>query len=80
MVYLERAQHRGLLARARAEGVSLAALVRRLADAHLAESRPRPVAPQAYRALVALGTSGSADIGDRHDAHLARALKRTHAR
>ena len=80
MVYLERAQHRGLRARARSQGISLAELVRRLADAHLAESQPRPVDPKAYRALVALGASGSEDIADRHDARLAHALRQKHAR
>ena len=81
MIYLEREQHRALRAQARAEGISLAALIRRLADAHLAETDPgRTAAPDAYGALVALGESGRPDIGDEHDARLARALRRKHAR
>lgn len=80
MVYLERAQHRALRDRARAEGISLAALIRRLADEHLNETRSRAVPPATFRALVAIGESGQSDIADDHDARLARALKRKHAR
>lgn len=81
MIYLEREQHRALKARARAEGISLAELVRRLAEAHLAETQPRQaVSREAYRAFVALGASGTEDVADQHDAHLARALRKKHAR
>ncbi len=81
MIYLEREQHRALKARAHAEGISLAELVRRLAEAHLAESQPRPaVTREAYQALVALGASGAKDVADQHDVHLARALRKKHAR
>lgn len=80
MVYLERAQHRALRERARAEGISLAALIRRLADEHLTETRLRAVPAATFRALVGLGESGQPDIADDHDIALARALKRRHAR
>jgi len=80
MVYLERAQHRALRDRARAEGISLAALIRRLADEHLNENRSRAVPPATFRALVAIGESGKTEIADDHDAEVARALKRKHAR
>ena len=81
MVYLEPDQHRALKARARAEGVSLAELIRRLARAHIAETRqPASIDLADYGALVALGASGRQDIGDDHDAHLARALRKRHAR
>jgi hypothetical protein len=81
MVYLEPEQHRALKARARAEGISLAELMRRLARAHLDQGRTLPeVSPETYKGLVALGASGHRDIGDDHDAHLARALGRKRAR
>ena len=81
MIYLERDQHRALRARARAEGISLAALIRRLAEAHLKDPAPlRDVPRDAFVALVALGASGRPDVGDEHDARVARALRRKHAR
>jgi hypothetical protein len=81
MVYLEPDQHRALKARAKAEGISLAELMRRLARAHIEQSRALPaVPPAAYNDLVALGASGRSDIGDKHDAELARMLHRKHAR
>ena len=81
MVYLEPDQHRALRARARAEGISLAELIRRLARAHIAETRqPSSIDRIDYGGLVDLGASGRQDIGDDHDAHLARALRKKHAR
>lgn len=81
MIYLEPDQHRALRARARAEGISLAALIRRLAEAHLNESEPRRDVPRAsFAALVGLGASGRPDVGDEHDTRIARALRRKHAR
>ena len=81
MVYLEPDQHRALKARARAEGISLAELMRRLARAHLAHARELPAVPRAaYGGLVALGASGQSDIGDDHDVQLARVLRAKHAR
>ena len=82
MVYLEQDQHRALRALARAEGISLAELIRRLAGAHLSQTRQQlpGVTRNVYSGLVALGASGRQDIGDDHDAHLARALAKKHAR
>ena len=81
MVYLEPDQHRALKAKARSEGISLAELMRRLANAHLSESKSLPpVRARVYEGLVNLGASGRADIGDRHDDELARVLRTKHAR
>ena len=81
MVYLDPQQLKALKASARAEGVSLAALMRRLVTQHLEQRQPLPpVPPGAYPKLVALGSSGRSDISERHDAYLAQALQREHAR
>lgn len=80
MVYLDPAQHRALKAKARSEGVSLAELIRRLAARLLDESPRRPVPPDAYTRLIGLGASGHDDIGDEHDRHVARILRKRHAR
>ena len=81
MVYLEPEQHRALKARSRAEGISLAEIIRRLARDHIARTRQAPaVSRDAYSTLVALGASGRPDVGDDHDLHLARALRKKHAR
>ena len=81
MVYLDPDQHRTLKARARAEGISLAELIRRLAKTHLDRAaQPPPVSRETYAGLVGLGASGRQDIGDDHDAQLARALRAKHAR
>lgn len=80
MVYLDVAQHRRLKARARAEGISLAEMVRRCVSAHLEESPDRaPVPRSVYERLVALGSSGQSDVAEHHDQHLADALAREHA-
>jgi hypothetical protein len=76
MVYLEPAQLEALRARARAERISLAEAVRRAVQRSLeADGRPRTVAAPAYRALVAIGASGRKDVGRRHDAEIAGALR-----
>lgn len=81
MVYLDREQLRALRAHARAEGVSLAELIRRLVKAHL-EAQPGspPVPSNAFRKIVAMGSSGRRDISERHDKYLAEAIRRDHAR
>ena len=77
MVYLEPEQLEALRARARAQRISLAEAVRQAVRMSLdADVRPPAVAASAFRALVAIGESGRPDIGDRHDAELARALRR----
>ncbi len=81
MVYLDPQQHKGLKARARAEGVSLAELVRRLVKEHLRQRQALPPVPSAaYTKIVGLGSSGRRDVSDRHDEYLAQALARDHAR
>jgi hypothetical protein len=78
MVYLERAELEALRARARAERISIAEAVRRAVRMSLAAgATPRRVPASAYRAIVALGASGRRDVGNRHDAALARALRTT---
>ena len=81
MVYLDPQQLQSLKAKARTEGVSLAALMRRLVTRHLDECQGLPpVPPAAYARIVALGSSGRSDISERHDSYLAQALQREHAR
>ena len=81
MVYLDPQQLQVLKAKARTEGISLAALMRRLVTRHLEERQALPpVPPAAYARIVALGSSGRSDISERHDAYLAQALQREHAR
>jgi hypothetical protein len=76
MVYLDPAELEALRARARAQRISLAEAVRRAVRLSLASgTTDRSVPAAAYRALVALGTSGRRDIGSRHDAEIARALR-----
>jgi hypothetical protein len=81
MIYLEPLKLKALKARARSEGISQAELMRRLVDQYLDEVRQLPpVSPEAYAKIVALGSTGHEDISDHHDAYLARALQREHAR
>ena len=81
IISLETSQLRALRARARAERVSLAELVRQLVAKHLAQpKRIPPVPPAAYARMVALGSSGRKDVADSHDARLADALTREHGR
>ena len=81
MIYLEREQLRALKARARAERISLAELLRRLVQANLDQSSPLPPVPaDAHTAMVAIGSSGVDDVADRHDEYLGKALRREHAR
>jgi hypothetical protein len=81
MVYLEREQLKALKVRARAERISLAELVRRLVAKHLDEPQVAPgVSSETYATIVALGASGHKDVAARHDAYLADAITRDHAR
>ena len=78
---LERAQLRELKARARARGVSFAAFMRGLVAECLEAERPPTLVPwSTFERIVALGSSGRADIGDRHDSLIADALKKEHDR
>ncbi len=70
-----------LKSRARAERVSLAELIRRLAKRYLAEPHPPPpIPPETYDRIVGLGSSGERDVSVRHDTFLAEAVRRDHAR
>ncbi len=80
MVYLEREQLKALKARARAERISLAELMRRLVAKHLDEPAVAPAVPlDVFGRIVAMGASGHSDVAARHDAYLVDALKRDHA-
>ena len=79
LIYLAPEQHRAVKARARAEGLSVTELMRRLVDAHVTVPAAA-VPPAAYRALVGLGASRGRDIGDQHDRYVASALRSKHAR
>ena len=75
IVSLDQAQLRALKARARAQGVSVAALMRRLvAEALEAQRPPTAVPASTFERIVALGSSGRTDVSDRHDALLGNAL------
>ena len=78
MIYLAPEQHGSLSREARELGISLAELIRRLADRHLSERAASLPAPskQSFLRIVALGSSGLADISDRHDSYLGEALRR----
>lgn len=81
IISLDRAQLRALKARARAEGVSVAELMRRIVAESLKPDRvPTAVPRSTFERIVALGSSGRADVGDRHDALLADALHKEHDR
>jgi hypothetical protein len=79
IVSLERAQLRALKAKARTKGVSVAELVRNLVTECLEPERPQtPVPLSTFERIVALGSSGRDDVGDRHDVLLADALRKEH--
>ncbi|MGH9387020.1 MAG: ribbon-helix-helix protein, CopG family [Vicinamibacterales bacterium] len=81
MIYLEREQLKALKARARAERISLAELMRRLVANQLAEPATAPVvASEVFARIVGLGASGQPDVSGRHDEYLATAIRRDHAR
>lgn len=68
---------KALKAKAKRENISVAELMRRLVRASLeSPARVPPVSAAAYRAIVGIGSSGKVDVGDRHDAYLADALRR----
>jgi hypothetical protein len=81
MVYLDPRELQALRAEAKATGISLAELVRRLVRRHLhARETSDPIPKSAYLKIVALGSSGRKDIARRHDVYIAEALRRQHAR
>ena len=81
MAYFDPEQLEALRAEAKAQGISLAELMRRLVKQHL-EERQWPPLPHAetYLKIVALGLSGRQDISEHHDTYLGKALRREHAR
>ena len=81
MISMEPELLEALKSRARAERVSLAELIRRLAKRYLAEPHPLPpIPPGAYDRIVGLGSSGEHDVSVHHDTYLADAVRRDHAR
>jgi hypothetical protein len=69
-IYLDPEVHQDLKERARAEGISLSELIRRVAKDYLRKE----AAPKDYLAIVGLGQSGKADISEKHDEYLAQAV------
>lgn len=81
MVYFDPDQLEVLRAEAKAQGISLAELMRRLVKQHLEERQGLPLPPaETYLKIVALGASGRQDISEHHDTYLGQALRREHAR
>lgn len=81
MVYLDTEQHRALRIEAAREGVSMAALLRRIVGRYIDERRGTPKVPHdTYMKIVGLGSSGRTDVSERHDAYLVRALRRERPR
>jgi hypothetical protein len=81
IVSIERTQLRALRARARARGMSVAAIIRALVTESLADSAPRRKVPAAaFERIIGLGASGCADVSDRHDDRLGQAFRDESAR
>mgnify|MGYP001159153036 FL=1 len=81
MAYFDSEQLEALRAEAKAHGISLAELMRRLVKQHLEERQGLPLPPaETYLKIVALGSSGRQDISEHHDTYLGEALRREHAR
>jgi len=71
-IYLDPEVHQDLKERARAEGISLSELIRRMAKDYLRKE----AAPKDYLALVGLGQSGKTDIAEKHDEYLVQGLSK----
>ena len=69
-IYLDPEVHQDLKERARAEGISLSELIRRMAKDYLRKE----AALKNFLAIVDLGQSGKADISEKHDDYLAQAV------
>ncbi|MBI3299344.1 MAG: hypothetical protein HYZ75_14345 [Elusimicrobia bacterium] len=78
-IYLDPRQHAALLDEARRLSLSLAGLMRRLVDEHFTRKRSREPGAESRRAaslsLMDLGGSGSVDVSERPDYHLAESLR-----
>ena len=80
LIYLDPDELHTLRAEAKAQGISLAELMRRVVREHVhGRKRAKPADQNAYLKLVALGSSKRKDISEHHDAYLARALRREHS-
>jgi hypothetical protein len=76
-ISLERSQLRAL--QARAQGVSVAEVMRQIvADYLSAEQPPISVPSSVFEGIVGIGSSGRVDVADRHDALLGEALRKEH--
>jgi len=75
-VYLPAGQHRALRREARAAGVSMTEIVRRIVSEHLADRRGIESFPkETILQFVAIGQSGRADTSERHDQALDEAFR-----
>lgn len=80
MLYLEPEELQALKTEAKAEGISVNEMVRRLIRHYLERRQILPPVPrEAYLKIVALGSSGLKDISENHDKYLADALRREHS-
>ena len=80
MVYLDSEQLQALRIEAKAQGISLAALLRRLVQEHLEKRQDEaPASPSAFLRLVELGASGREDISEDHNDYLGKSLHHEHA-
>jgi hypothetical protein len=71
-------QYRALQQAARREGISVAALLRRMVQRQLLGKATKPAASRdAAMAFVGLGRSGRSDISEHHDEALAEAFDDT---
>lgn len=80
MLYLEPEELQALKTEAKAKGMSVNEMVRRLIRDYLERRQILPPVPrEAYLKIVALGSSGVKDISENHDKYLADALRREHS-
>ncbi|HHW39759.1 MAG TPA: CopG family transcriptional regulator [Syntrophomonadaceae bacterium] len=78
-IYLRPEQHRALLEEAGRQGISLAELIRRIVEKHLAQRNiTKEVSRETYLRIVGIGTSGKTDVSERHDDYLTEALDDEH--
>lgn len=75
-VYLDPLEHEALKRKAAEAGVSMSELVRRIVREQLGLERSSGSPAERLMRLVAIGSSGLADVSERHDEYLAEALRR----
>jgi hypothetical protein len=71
-IYLDPEVHQHLKERAKAEGISLFELIRRMAKDYLRKE----AAPKDYLTIVGLGQSGKTDIAEKHDEYLVQGFSK----